>query len=60
MSGVADFDRASLVRSSADERRVVCGESALAEYAAGALDELVQGETDGDERAEHRVELRHQ
>src|SRR5205085_1312377 len=60
VSGVADFDRACFVRLAADERRVVRGESALAEYAAGALDELVQGETDGDERAEHRVELRHQ
>ena len=60
VSGVADFDRTRFVGLAADERRVVCGESALAEYAAGALDESVQGEFDGDERAEHRVELRHQ
>src|SRR5205085_12618080 len=44
VSGVADFDDAPFVGPATDERRVVCGERALAEDSAGALDELVQGE----------------
>jgi hypothetical protein len=60
VAGVANLDLARRVRASADERRVVGRERALAEDAAGAFDEPDERQPQRHERAEHGVELRHQ
>ena len=60
MPGVTNFNFAARIRAAVNQRRVLRWQRALGKNTAGTFDHLIEGQVDRDERAKHRVEMRHQ
>src|SRR3954451_7622954 len=60
VSRVADFNSSVRLGTSADQGGVLRRQSAFAKHAAGMSEHVLQGYSDGNQRAKHGVQVRHE
>src|SRR6185436_5393454 len=60
MSCVTNFYLTARIRAAANQSCVLRWQGAFAENAAGAFDHLLKWQVDRNQRAKHRIEMRHE